>query len=70
MAHSSPHEDRRARISISGGTYALVGIGVGVAIGASQSLLAAIVQGLFWPATVGYWVIRALQHGAEATQVV
>ena len=61
----SEHEDRRARISISGGTYALVGVGVGFAVGASQTVIAAIVQGLFWPATVGYWVIRALQQTAE-----
>ncbi len=62
----SEHEDRRARISVSGGTYALVGVGVGVAIASSQTVFAAIVQGLFWPATVGYWVIRALQQTAEA----
>ncbi|MDE0025317.1 MAG: hypothetical protein OXP69_12985 [Spirochaetaceae bacterium] len=50
--------------SVSGGTYILVGIGVGIAAAATASLPMAIISGAFWPATLGYWAVRALQQYA------
>ena len=50
--------------SVGGGTYVLIGIGVGIASGASASLPMAFIFGAFWPATLGYWAMRALQQYA------
>ena len=50
--------------SVSGGTYVLVGIGVGIAAAASASIPMAFIFGAFWPATLGYWAVRALQQYA------
>ena len=47
--------------SVSGGTYVLIGIGVGIASGASASLPMAFIFGAFWPATLGYWAMHAFE---------
>ena len=49
---------------IGGGTYVLVGIGVGIASAAWESLVMTVISGVFWPATLGYWAVRALQQFA------
>ncbi len=56
--------NRRVTASVSGGTYVLVGIGVAIASGGWASLPMAFISGAFWPATLGYWLIRALQQYA------
>ena len=56
--------NRRVTTGIGGGTYLLVGIGVGIASAAWESAVVAIISGAFWPATLGYWAMRALQQYA------
>ena len=56
--------ERRVSTGIGGGTYVLVGIGVGLSSAAWEPFIMTIISGLFWPATLGYWAIRALQHFA------
>ena len=56
--------NRRVTTGIGGGTYLLVGTGVGIASAAWESVVVAIISGAFWPATLGYWAIRALRHFA------
>ncbi len=61
---SNGKQSRHFTTSVSGGTYLLVGIGVGIASAATASLPMAFISGAFWPATLGYWAIRALQQYA------
>ena len=61
---SNGKQSRHFTTSVSGGTYLLVGIGVGIASAATASLPMAFISGAFWPATLGYWAVRALQQYA------
>ncbi len=56
--------NRRVTTGIGGGTYLLVGIGVGIASAAWESVVVAVISGAFWPATLGYWAIRAVRQFA------
>ena len=53
----------KTTLSLGGGSYGLIGIGVGLATShLGTGLFMSIVSGMFWPATVGYWLLKAL-HG-------
>ncbi|OGF53844.1 MAG: hypothetical protein A2Z21_10365 [Candidatus Fraserbacteria bacterium RBG_16_55_9] len=48
-----------------GGSYALTGIGVGLAAAAwGASIGWAILYGLFWPVSIAYWVTLVLHRAA------
>jgi len=52
-----------ATFSLGGGGYGLMGIGVGLAVSSwGGSFWWAALSGLFWPATLGYWLAQALRH--------
>ncbi len=51
----------RVTFSIGGGTYALIGVGVGLAAASwGTPLIWAILSGLFWPAALAYWLMQAI----------
>lgn len=48
-----------------GGSYALTGIGVGLAVASwGTAWLWASLEGLFWPVALAYWLAKALHHWA------
>jgi len=56
----------RTTLSLGGGTYGLIGIGVGLAASSwGTSIILAIFSGLFWPVTVSYWLVRMLHKLAS-----
>ena len=56
---------RSTTISLGGGTYLLIALGVGLAVSSwGGSWWWSFLTGLFWPATLGYWVVQALHHFA------
>ena len=56
---------RSTTISLGGGTYLLIALGVGLAVSSwGGGWWWSTVTGLFWPATLGYWVVHALHHFA------
>lgn len=60
------NEDK-STLSVGGGSYGLLGIGIGLAVSHwGTSIFVSIVSGLFWPATLGYWLIKALHSWAIA----
>jgi len=47
---------------LGGGSYGLIGIGVGLASShLGGSVFMSMVSGLFWPASLGYWLLQALR---------
>jgi len=58
-------EDSKTTLSLGGGSYGLIGIGVGLSVAhLGTSIFMSIVSGMFWPATLGYWVLKALHNWA------
>jgi sterol desaturase/sphingolipid hydroxylase (fatty acid hydroxylase superfamily) len=52
---------RSTTISLGGGTYMLVALGVGLAVSSWGGVWWwAILLGIFWPVTLAYWLARAL----------
>jgi hypothetical protein len=52
---------KNTSVSVGGGTYALIALGVGLAVHSwGASTWWSIVTGLFWPATLGYWLAQVL----------
>jgi len=50
-------------ITLGGGSYVLIGIGVGLAAASwGTSIFWSVVAGLFWPATLAYWLMQALHR--------
>lgn len=50
---------------LGGGSYGLIGIGVGLAVSSwGASWFWAALSGLFWPVTLGYWFTQALHRWA------
>ena len=57
----------KINLGISGGGYIMIAFGVGLASGTwGVSFIPAVLNGLFWPGTVAYWLIRALQQVASS----
>jgi hypothetical protein len=51
------------KFTLGGGSYILIAIGTGLAISSwGTGVLGSIAAGLFWPATVSYWLLQVL-HG-------
>ena len=59
-------EDKQnSTFQLGGGTYGLLGIGVGLAAShLGFSTFMSIVYGIFWPVPLGYWLIKALHSVA------
>lgn len=56
---------RETSVTLGGGSYALVGIGVGLAVASwGTSFFWSAVAGLFWPVTLAYWLTQALHKFA------
>ncbi len=54
-------ESGSGTVQLGGGTYGLIGIGVGLAAShLGFSILMSMVWGVFWPVPLGYWLIKAL----------
>jgi hypothetical protein len=54
--------ESRTTLGISGGSYVLVAVGVGLAAHTwGVTFFGAVIRGLFWPATLGYWLAQALR---------
>ena len=52
-------------LELGGGSYGLLGIGIGLAAShIGQSVFASAIWGIFWPAPLGYWLIKALHSVA------
>ncbi len=55
----------KSTFELGGGTYGLIGIGVGLAAShLGHGIFMSILWGIFWPVPVGYWLIKALQSVA------
>lgn len=53
----------KGTVGLGGGSYGLIGIGVGLAAASwGTSIFMSIVSGLFWPVPLGYWLIQALHR--------
>ncbi|MFW6104804.1 MAG: hypothetical protein ACOC6I_03080 [Candidatus Bipolaricaulota bacterium] len=58
-------DDSGTTLQLGGGTYGLIGIGVGLAAShLGSSIFMSIVWGVFWPVPLGYWLIQALHSVA------
>ncbi len=54
-------DEKSNTFQLGGGTYGLIGIGVGLAAShIGSSIFMSIVWGVFWPVPLGYWLIKAL----------
>jgi hypothetical protein len=54
--------ETRTTLGIGGGSYGLVALGVGLAAHTwGTTFIGAVIRGIFWPATVGYWLAQALR---------
>jgi hypothetical protein len=52
---------RDTKVSIGGGTYLLMALGVGLSVSNwGGEWWWALLSGLFWPTTLGYWLAQAL----------
>lgn len=55
----------KGTVQLGGGTYGLIGIGVGLAAShLGFSIFMSMVWGIFWPVPLGYWLIKALHSVA------
>lgn len=58
-------EHGRSTYGVGGGSYGLIGIGIGLSAShLGASIFISILSGLFWPATLGYWLLQALHTWA------
>ena len=58
-------QHRQTTLTLSGGSYALIGIGAGLATASwGTSVLWSAIAGLFWPASIAYWLTQALHRWA------
>ena len=70
MSKSEKENKSTTTLSIGGGSYILIAIGVGMAVSSwGTSLIMSIVQGLFWPATLAYWLTQMLHRLAGGVGV-
>jgi len=58
-------EKSSGTLELGGGSYGLLGIGVGLAAShIGQSVFMSVIWGVFWPAPLAYWLIKALHSVA------
>ena len=57
------NDKNKGAFQLGGGTYGLLGIGVGLAAShIGLSVIMSIIWGVFWPVPLSYWLLKAL-HG-------
>ncbi len=53
----------KTQLTLGGSGYVFIGIGTGLAVSAwGNPFIEAAFQGLFWPVTMSYWLMRALHN--------
>ncbi len=58
-------DGRKGTVELGGGTYGMIGIGVGLAAShIGSSIFMSIIWGIFWPVPLGFWLIKALHSVA------
>ncbi|MFB6290269.1 MAG: hypothetical protein ABEJ25_00855 [Candidatus Bipolaricaulia bacterium] len=58
-------EKGKTTVQLGGGSYGLIGIGIGLAAShLGYSIFTSIIWGIFWPVPFGYWLLKALHSVA------